>query len=43
MATYFSIGEIAKMFDISTQTLRLYDRIDLLKPTFINKESGYRY
>lgn len=43
MATYFSIGEIAKMFNISTQTLRLYNRIDLLKPAYINMDSGYRY
>lgn len=43
MSTYFTIGEIAKMFNISTQTLRLYDRIDLLKPAYINNETGYRY
>lgn len=43
MSTYFSIGEIAKMFNISTQTLRLYDRIGLLRPAYINEESGYRY
>lgn len=43
MTTIFSIGEIAKLFNISTQTLRLYDRIDLLKPSHINEETGYRY
>lgn len=43
MSTIFSIGEIAKIFNISTQTLRLYDRIGLLKPSYINKASGYRY
>lgn len=43
MSTYFSIGEIAKMFNISTQTLRLYDRMDLIKPAHINENSGYRY
>ena len=32
MSTIFTIGEIAKLFNISTQALRLYDRIDLLKP-----------
>lgn len=31
------------MFNISTQTLRLYDKIDLLKPAHINTDSGYRY
>lgn len=43
MSTIFSIGEIAKIFNISTQTLRLYDRIDLLKPCHVNEETGYRY
>ena len=43
MSTYFSIGEIAKMFNISTQTLRLYDRMDLIKPAHINENNGYRY
>lgn len=36
MTTIFSIGEIAKLFNISTQALRLYDRIDLLEPSQIN-------
>jgi DNA-binding transcriptional MerR regulator len=39
----FKIGEVAAMFDISTKTLRLYDRLGLLKPNYIDKESGYRY
>ena len=43
MSTIFTIGEIAKLFNISTQALRLYDRIDLLKPAYINEETGYRY
>lgn len=43
MSTIFSIGEIAKIFNLSTQTLRLYDRIGLLRPAYINKETGYRY
>lgn len=43
MSTIFTIGEIAKLFNISTQALRLYDRIDLLKPSYINEENGYRY
>lgn len=28
----FSIGEMAKMHNISTQTLRYYDKIGLLRP-----------
>lgn len=43
MSTYFSIGEISKMFSISTQTLRLYDKLELLNPAYINKDTGYRY
>lgn len=38
-----SIGEMAKLYEISTQTLRYYERIGLLSPIYINKESGYRY
>lgn len=37
------IGEIAKMCDISTQTLRYYDKIGILKPINIDSETGYRY
>ncbi len=43
MSTYFSIGEISKLFSISTQTLRLYDKLELLKPAYINKDTSYRY
>jgi len=39
----FRIGDVAAMFDISTKTLRIYDRIGLLKPSIINVENGYRY
>ncbi|MCD8217811.1 MAG: helix-turn-helix domain-containing protein [Clostridiales bacterium] len=38
-----SIGQMAKLNHISEQTLRLYDKMDLLKPLFVNKETGYRY
>lgn len=38
----FSIGEIASLFDITTETLRHYDRIDLVKPE-INESNRYRY
>jgi CubicO group peptidase (beta-lactamase class C family) len=39
----FKIGEVAAMFEISTKTLRIYDRLGLLKPSCINGERGYRY
>lgn len=38
----FSIGELARLFDISTDTLRHYDKLSLLKPDS-HTESGYRY
>lgn len=40
---YFKIGEVAVMFGISTKTLRIYDRIGLLKPSYTILENGYRY
>lgn len=38
-----SIGQMAKLNHVSEQTLRLYDKMDLLKPIYINEETGYRY
>lgn len=38
----FTIGQVTKMYDISHDTLRYYDKINLLKPS-IKKENGYRY
>lgn len=38
-----SIGKMARMNQVSVQTLRLYDQMGLLKPVEINAESGYRY
>lgn len=43
MKEYYSIGEMAKLNFISPHTLRYYDKIDLLKPSYINEETGYRY
>lgn len=43
MATYFTIGEISKLFNISLKTLRYYDEIGLLKPAYVNEENKYRY
>jgi DNA-binding transcriptional MerR regulator len=40
MKDTFLIGELAKLFNISTDTLRHYDKIDLLKP---NYDSGNKY
>lgn len=43
MESRFSIGDIAKIHNITVQTLRHYDKIGLLTPSYINKETGYRY
>ena len=43
MSTHFSIGEISRLHNLSIQTLRYYDKIGLLKPAYINKETNYRY
>ncbi|MCM1989444.1 response regulator [Oceanirhabdus seepicola] len=38
-----SIGEIAKIVQVSVSTLRYYDEIGLLKPIHIDEVSKYRY
>lgn len=38
-----TIGKMAKLNGISEQTLRLYDKIGLVVPCDINKNTGYRY
>ncbi|SNS05751.1 DNA-binding transcriptional regulator, MerR family [Anaerovirgula multivorans] len=37
------VGEMARLHNVSTQTLRYYDKIGLLQPKYIDKENGYRY
>jgi MerR family transcriptional activator of bmr gene len=39
---YFSIGQVSKLCNISIQTLRYYDKINLVKPYDIDKHTGYR-
>lgn len=39
----FQIGEISKMFHLSVGTLRHYEKLGLLTPEYIDKETGYRY
>lgn len=43
MENYYSIGEMAKLNNVSIETLRHYDRQKLLSPDFINEKTGYRY
>jgi len=37
------IGHFAKYNNISVQTLRYYEKVDLLHPIYIDEESNYRY
>lgn len=43
MENYYSIGEMSKLNNISIETLRHYDRQNLLSPDYINEKTGYRY
>lgn len=43
MNTKFSIGKVAKIHNMTIESLRHYDRVGLLKPSYINKDTGYRY
>lgn len=42
MKEKFLVGELAKLFNISTDTLRHYDKLDILKPQS-NPKTKYRY
>lgn len=39
----FQIGDVAKMFHLSVGSLRHYEKMGLLEPEYIDKETGYRY
>ncbi|MCM1148943.1 MAG: MerR family transcriptional regulator [Butyricicoccus sp.] len=39
----FQIGEVAKLFHVSVGTLRHYEQAGLLKPEYIDQNTGYRY
>jgi len=43
MNKYYLIGEAAKAVDLTSETLRHYDRIGLVKPTKIDEWTQYRY
>lgn len=43
MKDKFTIGEFAKLKNITSETLRHYDRVGLLKPIKIDEKNGYRY
>lgn len=43
MKSRMKISEFAKLKNITTETLRHYDRVGLLKPDEIDEKTGYRY
>lgn len=43
MKKYFSVGEAAKIVHMTSETLRHYDRIDLVKPSKKDEWTKYRY
>lgn len=43
MDNKFSIGQMAKLNNVSIKTLRYYDKIGLFKPFLVDISSGYRY
>ena len=38
-----SIGEIAKLSGVGIKSLRYYEKINILKPAYVDSDSGYRY
>lgn len=40
---YFSIGEAAEQAHLTSETLRHYDRIGLVKPSKVDEHTKYRY
>lgn len=42
MKEYYTVGEVSKIFNVSTDTLRFYDKINLVKP-WMTGDNGYRY
>ncbi len=40
---FLSIGEVSKIMNVSHTSLRYYDEIGILKPAYINQDTGYRY
>lgn len=43
MFTKVKIGEMARLNDLSVQTLRYYEEVGLLKPVSVDPDTGYRY
>lgn len=43
MRDYLNITQLAQLRNVTTETLRHYDRIGLLKPDYVDEFTGYRY
>ena len=43
MENYLNITQLAGLRNATTETLRHYDRIGLLKPAYVDPDTGYRY
>ncbi|MEC1623250.1 MerR family transcriptional regulator [Bacillus mojavensis] len=41
--SFYSIGEVSKLANVSIKALRYYDKIDLFKPAYVNPDTNYRY
>src|SRR5215468_523952 len=39
----FRIGDFSKLSQVSVKALRFYDEVALLKPTYVDRDTGYRY
>lgn len=39
----YSIGMFSKIYQVTPKTLRHYDETGLLKPSYVDEETGYRY
>ena len=39
----FRIGDFSRLSQVSIKALRFYDEVGLLKPTFVDRATGYRY
>lgn len=39
----YKIGQMAEKVGLSIKTLRYYDKFGILKPSYVDKFSGYRY
>ena len=38
-----TIGEFSKACQVTIKTLHHYDKLDLVKPAYIDSQNGYRY